>query len=1135
MTSPPTQTHPDLELLRQFDSGELRGPTADTIEAHLETCVECCQTLRGLSVAPLVQHLRVAEGLTQVPEPSTPAAPAELRDHPRYRILDLVGKGGMGAVYRAEHRLMKRTVALKVLDRSFTARPEMVERFRHEVQAAAHLTHPHIVQAFDAEQAGEVHFLVMEFIHGTDLARLTAARGRLSVAEACSCVRQAALGLQHAFEHGMTHRDVKPHNLILTAAGIVKVLDFGLARLNQDAGAATGVTSAGMILGTADYMAPEQADNPHTADVRSDIYALGCTLYHLLTGQVPFPGGGLSAKLRAHAEKEPPRVCSVQPDVPDELSALVARMLAKSPSQRPATPAEVAETLAPFATVSPSLRAAEALAPAACAGTPTAADLNEAALPTTPPTPPLRPRRRLLPLALAALAAVLLAGALYRIQTDKGELVIAVLDEDVEVVIKQNGQVVDIADTKTKKRWRLSPGAYDLGLKGADGLQLDVRQVTIRRGEAAIARVERVDKFAEKPPEPPDRSFDPPPGLVRRFLWLGGPIVKPALSRDGRYLAVAPFRTGPRLGAVYDLRDGSEVFQFPSHGLTAFTPDGNYLIADHEGNHLALFRLAHGKKERALDAQPHGISDLFVSPDSRFAIASGANLSTMWNLRTGTIELTRRWGTFFSVSGRQLIAYSLEGTEFQLLHADDHRPAGKVPQAHIGDAPVALLPDGRTLLRCNDQSRQAELWDATTGQKGRAFDLGARFLTHERFDQHFEYGAVSPEGKRLLTSHSDGYLRLWELATGREVWRIPVESEMRGLTFSADGRFVAAGTVDGSCSVWRLPNVNGPYPASPKTLRQSDDGTREHEWNVRLYHSSYSSNGQYYLATGDWNNQVRVWSAATGELVQVVPGKQWARFTPDGTHVLACGPDLATIRTWNVTTGQEVLMQRLRHARGVGTFEVSDDGARVLASSVDGTIHLWDLPGARELGKVTGQPAWPRAVFSPAGNQALSQGADGTVLLWELPRFKLLRQWKVPKSETVVRLQFLPKAEAGRIVVVTSQAVHWFAPDAAEPVRPALPHRGQPGSTGEHEWWLSLSPDGRQLVAMNELSLRVLELPSGKERARFEASAELFEAGKGSPFRLCSVSPDGRWLIAPAEHIARGVGRLYRFPLPRAP
>ena len=255
----------------------------------------------------------------------------------------------MGAVLKAEHKLMGRPVAIKVINQALTNKPAMVERFRREVQAAARLAHPNIVAAHDAEQAGDTHFLVMEFVEGTDLARLAAERGRLPVAEACDYIRQAARGLQHAHERGMVHRDVKPHNLMRTPNGIIKILDFGLARWASEAGStAGGETGTGVMLGTVDYMAPEQADSAHEADIRSDIYSLGCTLYFLLTGRPPFPDGTVIQKVMSHAGRAPTPLAELRPDLPSGLLEVLHVMMAKSPALRYQTPDQVDSALEPF-------------------------------------------------------------------------------------------------------------------------------------------------------------------------------------------------------------------------------------------------------------------------------------------------------------------------------------------------------------------------------------------------------------------------------------------------------------------------------------------------------------------------------------------------------------------------------------------------------------------------------------------------------------------------------------------------------------------------------------------------------------------------------------------------------------------
>jgi serine/threonine protein kinase/WD40 repeat protein len=266
-----------------------------------------------------------------------------------YVLLEQVGSGGMGEVFKARNRKLGRVAALKVIRRERLADDAAVRRFHREIRAAAQLTHPNIVLAYDADQVGGTHFFVMEFVEGQDLGRLIKQRGPLPVATACDCVRQAALGLQHAHERGLVHRDIKPHNLLLTRHGVVKVLDLGLARLNATAEgeASTTVTHEGMVMGTPDYMAPEQAEESHAVDIRADLYSLGCTLYYLLSGQVPFPGGSLLQKLRRHQSEEPMPIEYLRPDVPAAVAAVVRTLMAKRPEDRYQTPAELAAALNP--------------------------------------------------------------------------------------------------------------------------------------------------------------------------------------------------------------------------------------------------------------------------------------------------------------------------------------------------------------------------------------------------------------------------------------------------------------------------------------------------------------------------------------------------------------------------------------------------------------------------------------------------------------------------------------------------------------------------------------------------------------------------------------------------------------------
>jgi tRNA A-37 threonylcarbamoyl transferase component Bud32 len=332
----------------------------------------------------------------------------------RYEILGRLAEGGMGAVFKARHSELGKIVALKMLP---AGRMDEVgvARFKNEIRAIGRLDHPNIVAAHDAGELHGVHFLVMDFVEGMDLARVLEYHGHLSIADACEAVRQAALGLQHALERGLVHRDIKPSNLMLARSGCVQVVDLGLARSFADATADT-LTAKGMLLGTADYLAPEQWEHAHAADTRGDIYSLGCTLYHLIAGRPPFAGAtcqSLLQKMRAHLNVPPPPVEQFCPQVPAALTAVLDRMLAKDPTARFQSPAEVAKALHSFTLGSDLSSLLGKEEPAAGVGVPIADTPAPGLWETTSerignrPHPPRRPRSHAFYGALAGLCLVI--------------------------------------------------------------------------------------------------------------------------------------------------------------------------------------------------------------------------------------------------------------------------------------------------------------------------------------------------------------------------------------------------------------------------------------------------------------------------------------------------------------------------------------------------------------------------------------------------------------------------------------------------------------------------------------------------------------------------------------------------------
>jgi serine/threonine protein kinase len=285
------------------------------------------------------------------------------------RLRERLGEGAMGLVFKAWNVKTARIVAVKTLHKDLVANARAMDRFRQEIEAAAQLDHPNIVKVLDADEIDSRPFMVMDFIDGVNLSHLVKTHGPLPVPVAVECIRQAALALEHAFQRGVIHRDIKPGNLLVvgaerwaagkkawpsTAQVLVKILDFGLARFDSERRYATRLTQPGSTLGTVDYMAPEQAENARDADTRADIYGLGCTLFFLLTGKPPFAGTSMAEKIAARLMGAPPSARAVRAEIPAGLDRVLERMMARQPADRYQTPAETAAALEPYTIAMPA-------------------------------------------------------------------------------------------------------------------------------------------------------------------------------------------------------------------------------------------------------------------------------------------------------------------------------------------------------------------------------------------------------------------------------------------------------------------------------------------------------------------------------------------------------------------------------------------------------------------------------------------------------------------------------------------------------------------------------------------------------------------------------------------------------------
>jgi WD40 repeat protein len=858
------EVHPSIEELAAFTLGTLGDETQASIEAHVAACTSCQERAAVAPGDSLVELLRsvhartgrgadtLAEAAAQVQTPvplaavaltdalvpalalSAPAEsdrpevpdalPPELAGHERYRVVRLLGAGGMGAVYEAEHRVMQRLVALKVIKRACTADAAALERFRREVRAAARLSHPNIVTTYDAEDAGETHFLVMEYVEGTDLGRLVQERGPLPVDRACDYVRQAALGLQHAFEQGMVHRDLKPHNLMLTPDGRVKILDFGLACFASEAASAAAVTGTGLVLGTVDYIAPEQADNAHEADIRADIYSLGCTLYHLLAGRPPFPTGTPLQKVMAHVQKKPQPLTELRPDLPEGVMPVLERMMAKNPKRRYLTPAEVAVALEPF-TFGGHLGGGGAGLPSpemistfplpemistfpvpemiCTSALPARDDGRTAVLDNTSVRKRRQPRFLIATAILTFLVAGLLGVGVYRIATDNGELVIETDNDDVEVVVLDRGKVVKIIDTKSRKHITLRSGDYELELKdGQKGLTISPVKITIKRGKTVLATIERVTK------QVPERV-----GEVRRFGTPGHGMRRLALSRDGKRLLTAGYDGSAR---YWDIATGKEIYRLPSNrgrvDTVAISRDGKKLLSGGQDRLIHVWDEATGKEVKQLKGHTDEVSDVAVSPDGRMVASSDYHCQLrLWNLDTGELTASPGGregnGVAFSPDGK-LIATWTKNHMVRLWDVKNQKEVRRLEGHTEWVCAGAFSGDGSRLLTGtwpSDYSgpvpRRSELklWEVTTGKPLLTIDVPAPRNVHGL--------AISPDGRRALSCGDAGLVELWDLETGKRVIAFKGHvGRVCDVAFLPGGRTAVSVGDDCTIRLWRLPD-----------------------------------------------------------------------------------------------------------------------------------------------------------------------------------------------------------------------------------------------------------------------------------------------------------------------------------------
>lgn len=980
-----TSLHPGVELLTRYNRGQLSAEQFAEVESHVLECDTCCGILQELPADSFIERLRAAhvreqhendsprhvnphqETVSMHGDPAkceTPssafqqegsqtsvgdgdiaddsAVRAALVKYDRYYVKDICGVGGMGAVYRAEHRMMGREVALKVINHEMMGRPQAVERFRIEVRAAARLSHPNIVAAYDAEQVDDLQLLIMEYVDGRNLAEEVGERGRLSVGEACDFIRQAANGLQHAYEEGMVHRDIKPQNLMLTTDGEVKILDFGLASLVTEEHEAdltiedsdsdvkpARLTQASTTIGTPDYIAPEQIADARTADIRSDIYGLGCTLHFLLTAQPPFPRGSMAEKIKSHVERDPRPIEALRDDVPPALADVRQRMMAKDPADRYATPQEVADALQPFATPTESIESKSATQPN--------------------PPPRKRSRTRFVWIVAPLLTALLIAAGMIYVKTDTGTIAIQTDDPNVRVIVERNGEQVTILDRKTSQQATLDTGEYTLRLGGETaGFELSLPEgepFHLKRGERRVVTIRRVAKPDREDPLVAAQlemvtEVDGHEGPVRTLRFL--PQQQTTISIDARGNVLW---TDARTGKVADNWD--EVGYVSDAHISA---DGRRLAVSvntaREESYIDVWDI--DKRNRI----QHIVHDLewcapVLSPDGSQVLAVGKPaVAVLWNV--GQKAPVKRF-TYESGERDDIIKkarFSPDGRTIALARVGKLRLVDVTTGRMLHDI---VLPDRRSV---RDVRFSLDGTHVAIGQNGghlTIIDVGTGELVplkSEGLDESLMSCLFHSGGKHLVTVTYNGTIRVHRLLDGRVIARARTkEGTSHCASLSADGRYlVTAGGLtwnkqtthhesngDYALRLWRLPESVWP---KPKGKRRAEARQPLEDWRPKR--------------GGDVQPPATLKSLGALRGHTSIPSD--VAFSSDARRLLSAGRSDFTVRMWDVAERKVLKVYGVERARKAEPISVEWIGRNRFASGhADGTIRVWNAESGKVL------------------------------------------------------------------------------------------------------------------------------------------------------------------------------------------
>lgn len=933
----------------------------------------------------------------------------------KYKLLDVLGSGGMGQVFLCEHILMQRKVALKVMPSDRTKNPSDVQRFLREAQALASLHHPNIVQAYDVDRSDKLLYLVMEYVEGYSLHELVKEKGPLEVGRAAGYIAQAAAGLQHAHEAGWVHRDIKPGNLLVDQTGTVKILDLGLAcLLGDDTPSPTMEYEEKTILGTADYLSPEQAVSSHDVDIRADIYSLGATFYFLLTGQAPFPTGSVAQKLIWHQMRDPQPVRELRPEVPEGMVAVLGKMMAKDPKQRYQQPWDVVGALQSFCQLDPvplsSTELGSALRRLSHDGSHPSVNLPSTSgiVPTAPPTGAIQPEPAPdLPGQQEARVDTASLSASETAEEERAPRHVAKKKSGHPIVIVVASAAILLAGiaityaliTMSGKSDQPGTPTSPVALGGPQPGKTSPSSPATTQRVTPTQRQPATGRDPVKPPVVPNPQIvvkhwptpfqDDPgkPGEMWRTAAHGAPVEALLFLSKGTRLLSAGHDKTIRL---WDLETHHELKKYEGHtnsirGL-ALTPDEKYFLSASYDGTARLWEIESGKQVRTFNGHKGEVTCVACSPDGQSVLTGGGDGTVrLWELATGkpvremSKAADRVTAVLFTADGQQAVSATMaKKVDFWDIGSGEHLRQLEVPDIVWR---MGTSPDGSwLLLPTGSQLRQ---WSLPSARYGPLIETKQTRLSG---------GSYTPSGRHVLAVGMDKAVCVYDRESGKQVVSLTGHEEHVWCVLpSPGGRYAATSSKDSTVRLWRLPDeVAGGYVG--EVMRIVEAHPREVE------NAAYTPDGKRLLSTS-MDKDMRCWEAKTGKLLKEYQGHSQALrglvILPDGRRAVTTSKD-NSLRLWDIDSGRQ-LVRYDGHTRSAQAVALSPNGRQLISASEDSTLRLWELETGNCLKVLKGHTSGVQAVvFSADGTKAISGGSDKTLRVWDLDKGTTVKKLEQP-------------------------------------------------------------------------------------------------------------------------------------------